>query len=348
MELDLHESVPNRNVELEERLLTNLKTSYKDKYLQRIRKLDGLKTFVEDNSFNGVKAGHHIMYKLVCDAEGHTELLSKDGNRAYEFLIEFDLEDVAYGIYYGCRGLIKGGDQEEQIARLQSEWDDVLFGETCNVLNNTFVDKEFSGRFQKTNNANNRTYWPFWLSLYEDEDVVDVAALAVRLIFNVYKRYLVDGIVPETKRVVPKSVDVRTRCTQDAFDGALSLLDHESKQLMFDSAKAKAVFKRFIRMAVKEGRNRKQGLIEDTNYEKCWRFYRIRNVQAGFLFAELTERMGVRKNNETVPWRYIPDNFLSEKGEPMENIRQSYVQTSVKKGDEHKAWAKQYLDRILG
>ncbi len=347
MNIDRAESVTNRDLELEQRILEELYGEYKAKYVRRIKSLDKLKgVFVEDNSFNGVKAGHHIMYKLLCGKDGSTELRSRDGNRAYEFLIEFDLEDVEYGIYYGCRGLIKGGDQEEQITILQSEWDDVLCGEVCSILNNTFVDKDFSGRFQKTNNANNRTYWPFWIALYEDEDVIDVAARAVGLIYRVYKRFL-EGVVPEKRKVSPKELVVRTRYTEKAFDDAMCMLDKECKQFYLDGVKAKAVFKRFIRNSEKEGRIGKQGIVIDQRYEKCWRFNRMSNVQIGFLLAELTERMGVRKGKEPTPWRYFSGNFISAKDEPLENIRQSHSQTDRKLEEKHKYWAKQYLDRIF-
>ena len=327
--------------------LETLGESYSRKFQERIRQLDRLKgVFVEDNNINGVKARHLIMYKLVCDEEGHTELRSQDGNRAYEFLVEFDLEDVAYGIYYGCRGLIKGGKKEEQIGMLQAEWDELLSAEVCNLLNNTFLDKDFSHRFQKTNNADRGTYWPFWLSLNEDEDVIEVAARAVRLTFNVYKRYLVDGILPETRKVVPKTVNVRTRYTQEAFDQTLSTLASEGRQQVFDGAKARAVLRRFIRRAMVEARNCKPGLVEDPRYEKCWRFYRISNVQAGFLLTELAGRMGVPVGKK-MSWHLFTDIFLSAKGEPLESLRQLYAQSKGKKGDNYRDWAKLYLDRIL-
>lgn len=347
MDLDRAESVVDRDFDLEQRKLVELYGEYKAKYVRRIKSLDKLKgVFVEDNSFNGVKAGHHIMYKFICGEDGSTELRSRDGNRAYEFLVEFDLEDVEYGIYYGCRGLIKGGDQEEQIAILQSEWDDILCAEVCSVLNNTFVDKDFSGRFQKTNNANNRTYWPFWIALYEDEDVVEVAARAVGLIYRVYKRFL-EGIIPEKRIIAPKELLVRTKYTEKAFEDAIRSLNQECKRFCLDGAKAKAVFKRFIRNSEKEGRLGKQGIVVDLRYEKCWRFNRMSNVQVGFLLAELTERMGVRKGKEPIPWRYFSGNFISAKDEPLENIRQSHSQSDRKSEEKHNLWAKQYLDRIL-
>ena len=258
------------------------------------------------------------MFKYICDDEGRTELWSKDGNRAYEFLIEFDLVDTAYGIYYGCRGLIKGGDQEEQIA----------------------------------NNANDRTYWPFWVSLFEEEDVIDVAARAVQLMYRIYKRYLVDGIVPENRVVTPKALEVRTRYTRAAFDASMTAIEADLQKLD-EATKAKALLQRFLKNATREGRAGRKGLVEDTRYEKCWRFHGISNVQSAFLLAELSKRMGVLKemarekgkDTAKVPWGFFSAYLLSESDKPLESIRQLYKQgkdTSLV----HEKWARQYLDRI--
>ena len=338
---------------LEDRKREELSTEYRDKFVRRMYRLRSLKkTFKEDCSFNGIHSDKHLMFKYICDDEGRTELWSKDGNRAYEFLIEFDLVDTAYGIYYGCRGLIKGGDQEEQIARLQAEWDEVLRGEVCNVLNNTFVDKDFSGRFQKTNNANDRTYWPFWVSLFEEEDVIDVAARAVQLMYRIYKRYLVDGIVPENRVVTPKALEVRTRYTRAAFDASMAAIEADLQKLD-EATKAKALLQRFLKNATREGRAGRKGLVVDTRYEKCWRFHGISNVQSAFLLAELSKRMGVLKemarekgkDTAKVPWGFFSAYLLSESDKPLESIRQLYKQgkdTSLV----HEKWARQYLDRI--
>ena len=45
-------------------------------------------------------------------------------------------------------------------------------------LKNTFPGKFFTHRFKPTNNANNHTYWPFWITLHEDEDIVEGVALS--------------------------------------------------------------------------------------------------------------------------------------------------------------------------
>ena len=188
MDLELSNSIKNRDILLEQRLLDKYFTEYRQKYITRISKLEELCKFKSENSYNGQNAPNHIMYKLVMK-NGCTILKRQDGSIGYEFLIEFDKNDVEYGIYYGCRASIFDKDQRNGIITAENDWA-TMRGEISNVLNDTFVNKDFSKRFQKTNNANNRTFWPFWISLGEDEDIVGVAARAVELIGRCYDLFL--------------------------------------------------------------------------------------------------------------------------------------------------------------
>ena len=55
------------------------------------------------------------------------------------------------------------------------------------VLNKVFVSKKFNEQsFRKTNNANENTYWPFWIALSDEEDIWTIAAQATKLIANTY------------------------------------------------------------------------------------------------------------------------------------------------------------------
>ena len=109
---DKEGSIEGRDDALETELMTQLHKEYVNRYIARIEKMDDVEEFVRDDSYHNVKAIHHIMYKLKVGPRGETRLISADGNRGYEFLIEFDKKDPEYGIYYGCRGLILGGDQK--------------------------------------------------------------------------------------------------------------------------------------------------------------------------------------------------------------------------------------------
>lgn len=193
------ESIPDRDWDFEKEQNRVLYQDYVDRYIAEIERIGDDEAFIIDNSFNGVKANHHIMYKcIVNEKSGETLLMTSDGCIGYEFLVEFDKLDPAYGIYYGCRGHIKAGDQKSGIKRIEDDWENLKVEVTA-VLNNTFVDKDFSKRFQPTNNANNKTYWPFWISLGADENVIEVAARATKLICNIYKKYI-NGWKPRKKK----------------------------------------------------------------------------------------------------------------------------------------------------
>lgn len=140
MDLDLDMSIPDRNVELETKLLNQYYNEFVDNYISKIVKLDSHPDFIRDDSFNGIKSSEHIIYKLRTNETGATHLLSRDGNRGYEFVIEFDKREPAYGIYYGCKGLIFGGDQEREINTFLEEWKSIR-KEVSYILNNTFPEK---------------------------------------------------------------------------------------------------------------------------------------------------------------------------------------------------------------
>ena len=115
-------------------------------YKKKMRLLDEVEDFKADASFHGNKAPHHMMYKLGT-------LYSKDGCRGYEFLIEYDVYEPVVGIYYGCKGLILDGNDEDGEKMFNEEWKDIRYYVTA-VLENTFPGKSFTHRFKPTNNAN--------------------------------------------------------------------------------------------------------------------------------------------------------------------------------------------------
>ena len=331
--LDESGSIPERNNELEQRLLNKLYADYVNKYMSRIERLEDDDSFVRDDSYNGVKALHHIMYKYKIGDEGETYICSDDGCRAYEFLVEFDIEDPGYGIYYGCKGLIKGMNQEREIDELLKEWErlkDAIF----TILNNTFPDMDFSDRWQSTNNANNRTFWPFWFALQEGEDVVDVAGRATKLIGNVYKRVLVHKekfmFVEDYQK---KAHEVLTYYTEDAYYNCLKKINSKYGE------EAVTVFKNFICNA------EAAGIIKrDLWYEKCWQFKGLNNNIVAFLLVILflimsrkkdkngldveTYKEEVRSRTAQIPWDIIIPVFRSENGD-YSQIKKSYSAAKI-------------------
>ena len=268
-------SVPERNTELELRLLDKFYGDYICKYENRIKQLDEDNSFIQDNSYNGVVASHHVMYKYKVGDNGETYIYSNDRCRAYEFLVEFDKDDPGYGIYYGCKGLIIGKDQESEIDVLLKEWNN-LKDSICTILNNTFPGKDFFDRWQPTNNANNRTFWPFWIALQEGEDVVKVAGRATKLIGQVYKQFLKNGEIMPVERLKKNGGTLQTYYTNDAYELCLQKV----KKVYGDVATM--VYERFIIRAEEVC-----VVVRDRWYERCWQFKGLKNNIVAFLFMLL-------------------------------------------------------------
>ena len=316
MNLDLEYSVQNRDVDFETREAIFLYKNYLRGYKREIHKLADHPDYKRDDSYHSIPSKHHIMYKYKVDDQEHTELYSTDGNRAYEFLIELDKDQASYGIYYGCRGLVKGGCQKEQNEIFMKEWDEMKY-EISEVLNNTFPDKDFTKRFRMTDNTNNKTYWPFWIMLYDDEDVVEVAALAVKLICNVYKRYL-NGEKMSKVPQKPKTLTTKTSFTLRDYMNTLKVLKNKDR------------FELFLKNAVACGY-----LARDDRYEVCYRFVNVKNVTAAYLFEELSLELGESKpvsgdpakeltsKDTKIPWSKYTPIFLTENSRSIETLKQS-------------------------
>ena len=320
MNFDIEGSIENRDLEFEQAEAAFLYKDFLEGYKQEIHKMAGHSEFKRDDTYHSIKSEHHIMYKFCVNEDGDTELYSNDGNRAYEFLIELDVEQASYGIYYGCRGLVKGGDQKEQNRIFAEEWEELKY-EITEVLNNTFQDKDFSKRFRMTDNANNKTYWPFWIMLYDDESVMDVAALAVKLICNVYRRYLNGGTV-STKPPKSKTVTIETNFTEKDFNSVLKKLKNIK------------LFLQFIENAVKCGY-----LVKDDRYEFCYRFMNMDDGTAAYVLRELSYMIGetkptlkgeqsVENKDYKIPWSKYVKIFMTSNSNTISNLKQSKNQAN--------------------
>jgi len=316
--LEYNESIPNRDWDFERAKYEELRTIFVEGFIRKIHKLAGEKSFVLDNSFNGVKAGHHIMYKCKVDDAGGTMLITSDGHIGYEFLVEFDLEDPEYGIYYGCRGHVKKGNQGEGIQRIQEYWEEVR-NEVCVVLNNTFEDKDFTNRFQVTDNANNKTFWPFWIALGADEDIVEVAARATKLIRNVYKKFIKGGRPRTTLK--KKTLEVRTKYTQKAYQIVLDTIEVKYGQ------EVKEKFEKFIKKMEEHGI-----VVRDDRYERCYIFKDFNNTMVFCLIKEFCcdAKISPEKSSK-IPWIYFTPLFLSKRDESFDSIKKMKPNTDTEK-----------------
>ena len=242
-------------------------------------------------------------------------MFSKDGHRGYEFLVEYDKLDTPTGIYYGVKGLILKGDIDTEIAKFDEEWNEII-NEVLYVLNNTFPEKDYTHRFKPTNNANDNTYWPFWISLYEDEDIINVAARATIIIRNIYQKYL-NGSVFTKHEIEPKHLVTKTAFTIDAYTEFISSLKTN------DNVKA---FKRFMEYLSANN------LIErNETYERCWTV-KMQNVDFAFLWAAFCEYIGIKKKEDKapVPWQNVIKIFVNKDGETYkDNLKRQYSDPTV-------------------
>lgn len=261
-------------------------------------------------------APNHLMYKV-------DTLYSRDGHRAYEFLLEYDVYEPTVGIYYGCKGLtLPGFDHGEEIEMFKQEWE-AIKAETCTILNNTFPGKDFVSRLKATNNANDNTFWPFWISLYEEEDIRKVGLRAVTVIRNVYKRLLDGEEIQTTQLPKAKLRPNDTAFTEEAYQKFKARLTYKVRGLyglQLAEAKTKQcvdLFERFLDSAEK-----RRMIYRDARYEWAWRVQQLSNIDfirliGGFfeyLIANGLYRQQVDGGLAKIPWKELCSIILAPDG----------------------------------
>ncbi|MDY2703043.1 MAG: hypothetical protein SOV38_02525 [Prevotella sp.] len=167
-------------------------------YLDKMKKLVAAEGFVREDIKDDF---YHIIYRYR-PKDSNKPFHSIDG-RDYDFVIEYHRGKPSEGIYYGIKGEVTSGDLEEQCEKFRKEWPNIFMKEhknrnslsdlqkaTTDILNDTFLWKDFLKCFKPTDNFSKRRYWLFWITLNDDEDVISVAALAVKLISKSLEEYL--------------------------------------------------------------------------------------------------------------------------------------------------------------
>ena len=300
------------------RLTEELYNKWVDSFIAKIKRLERDDSFVRDDSFHGIHSNCHMMYKLKCDDKENTRILSSDGHRAYEFLVEFDTKTPEYGIYYGCRALILEGNQKEEIDKLTAEWA-AIKEEVRSVLNSTFVNINFvPERFQPTNNANDMTYWTFWITLYPEEDIIEVAALAVKLIKEIYTRFLVSGKPGLFNTRIKKSIDTGvTRYTEKAYRDVLKKIKGKHNRESFE---------RFLDRATSDD----IAILEvDSRYEKCWKVKDMSNDEFAFVLVEFCNSYELINSKGDTRWELFTPIIISDTCGPLDDFRKSYQRYTV-------------------
>ena len=172
-------------------------------YLDKMKQLVAAEGFVREDIKDDF---YHIIYRYR-PKDSNKPFHSIDG-RDYDFVIEYHRGKPSEGIYYGIKGEVTSGDLKEQCEKFREEWPNIFMKEhknrsflsdlqkaTTDILNDTFLWKDFLKCFKPTDNFNKKRYWLFWITLNDDEDVISVAALAVKLISKSFEEYLWKKIV---------------------------------------------------------------------------------------------------------------------------------------------------------
>ena len=270
-----------------------------------------------DDTYNGIKDPCYIMYKLK--PIEHNGLV-------YEFLVEYQKHDPNTGIYYGCKvsnrnimehfenGNIDMANQltHKMVDCADKEWKTYLRDATALVLSNSYPDKKFNLRVCHTENANDGTYWPFWIRLNEEEDVVYVAANAIKLIKNIYLTHFSDhGLLPygyaetddtSSKHVGRKKNSSNTRYFSDAAYEECRILHSIDKNTSF------------LDEIIRE-------LCSNKTISRCKDIYEcayIINEELSILdFCKELDKLRTKQNGEklTLKWTALEKIFLTAKGE---------------------------------
>lgn len=265
-------------------------------------------------SVHGTAAPNHLMYK--------TGSVSCNDGREYEFLIEYDINDPVAGIYYGVKGLTPDEmNHSDAITKFKEEFDELKY-EMCTILNNTFPNKDFSHRFKKTNNANDKTFWPFWISLYDDEDINNVGLRALIIIKHIYERKIIRHENFVKKKPKEKKLEAEiTAFTNDAYEKLLHRL-----------GKNKFEFEKFLEFLEKH-----DIIIKDGNYEKAWRLVEhFSNIDIARLMKLFFQKFKI-----TITWKTFVNIILSPEGtvfNPENLYSEIKNQSCDKKKAEEKRW----------
>ena len=290
-------------------------------YLAKMQKLAPLGL---DNTYNKngkrFHADNFLMYKLPTSyVDG--------GKVGYEFLIEYEVGNPSVGIYYGCKAYVADGDLDYWLNRFTEEWLSVK-NVVCQSLNNLFPDKDFSQRFKVTDNANDGNFWPFWITLYEDEDIIDVGVRAIEIIKKIYDKYIIDKEPFEQCEIKQqKKLVTETAFTNSAYQTLLNYIGTPVN-------KTEVVFKEGITLFEKtlEDAERNKILVKNVLYEKAWEV-QVDSVEFSTFIVELFQKLRYlyksvygRNFKEKVPWNLINKIFLNGHGFAYgkDNLRISY------------------------
>jgi hypothetical protein len=302
--------------------MRRINRAYWEKYMQLasadyISKINGLATFSSDsggfhcdNTVHGTPEPNHIIYKL-----GPT-LMSADGAHGYEFVVEYDRYQPNVGIYFGAKSLIfDTANAESQIEIVDREWEQIRQAVML-ALSNIYPDGHFNQlqRYKLTDNANNFTYWPFWIVLHEQEPI-EIAGHAVTVIRKLYEMLLA-GNRPNCR--------LSQRTPQHRIEAAFTNAAHRrlinaiiGKETTRATEITDAV-NSFIRQLLDA-----RIIVRSTIFEHAYCLKNIDMTDFAFLIVTFIESLS-GGNAKRTPWQCIVDLFLSADMRRMDNLKRLY------------------------
>lgn len=169
---------------------------------------------------------------------------------------------------------------------------------------------DFTNRFQPTNNANNKTFWPFWIALGIEEDIIDVATRATCIIAKTYIEYFTNNnLLLDFTNEQKEKVTIKTYFTNDAYNSILKELDD---QVGKGGIKLSKYFKDFIHTG------QKYNVFKSVKqYEKCYQFTKLSATECAIFFEFISKHMGLKQ----VPWPLYSRLFLSKDGKMLTSAK---------------------------
>ena len=338
-----------------------------DEYLERLEEV--LPTTAPGNKYHWVNRASMFHIHRMLQLKGRPECASRPpympdarymmyrhhclqvpaGGRWYEFLVEYDIYHPSHGIYFGCKVVTSPtADHIAEIKLAIEDWERIR-PITLLRLNNVFPDKDFSHRFRLTDNDEDHTFWPFWIQLYEDEDIVDVGLRALKVIASVYTEYF-EGYLPlspNQEALEPKQLPpVRTAFTDDShveLNKALEKLVKEAPEAGLTRAGEDVVtiFHNYLQKAQEAG-----WIFQSTSYEYAWMlsgemrdvdfFAMVQNI-----ISQVCHNLDIRKIK--VPWGALLRVFLRADGTAMKE----QIRTLRPKAEVMKLWKARISSLLL-
>ena len=338
---------------------TSLNYKYWKKYVKESSKFyeDKMMELTENGDrreiqgeLRGKETPHHLMYKLPrLHCPENPEIY-------YEFLIEYDIYDSDVGIYFGVKCISPDGSNHDEAIEIATNHYEKIKPKLCKILNSVFIDKDFSRRFKVTNNANDNTYWPFWISLYEDEDIKKVGVLAINIIKDTYEKLLL-RLNPEVENYVAKLKDRKpsqkclSRFTEDSIKYLENSLDGVGKKEDVDRRVSRLIFE-FLDRSLEAGWFKPSGIPGAT---RGYMFiHKQANRKKAFpifwktLLTIVGEKLKLKKKEIYVSWHAVSCVFIAADGSVWDedNLKSTYgtYEKEVKDNEEYEFWEREILE----